>query len=253
MKRWAWASASARGTSHIKAGTRLQDAYRCQSQIAESEYLVCVVADGAGSAEFGGEGASIVCRTIGTAVQSYLRSAGKAPSDDYIYEWIDRARDRISFAASQRSKQPRDFASTLVAVVSDGIDTVIFHVGDGCAALKNEATGEWNVPLWPDHGEYASTTSFVTDDPQAKCRIARESTPIVGLAVLTDGLERLALDFSKNVPSPGFFDGMAAAVLRRQSVGKDSVLSGQMKEFLEGEAICSRTDDDKTLVVALRK
>jgi hypothetical protein len=141
----------------------------------------------------------------------------------------------------------------MICVLSDGRRTLIAQVGDGCAVVKDAGVCEWRIPLWPDHGEYASTTTFVTDDPEAKCRIARDESELVAIAALTDGLERLALDFSSQRPSGGFFDGMAKPVAASTAQGKDAPLSVMLKQYLEGQAVCARTDDDKTLVVAARR
>jgi hypothetical protein len=182
-----------------------------------------------------------------------LSAHGDLPVDDEVRMWVDQIRDRIAVAASQRDKTPRDFAATMIAVLSDGSKTLIAQVGDGCAVVKDVAGEEWRVLLWPDHGEYASTTTFVTDDPEAKCRIVREDGAVSALAVLTDGLERLALDFSTQKAFGGFFDAVSNPVLTSAAIGKDGPLSDMLKQFLESEAVCARTDDDKTLVVAARR
>jgi hypothetical protein len=253
MPAWTWIAASTRGTSHLKTGTRRQDAYKCYSPKEAPRFLLSVVSDGAGSAELGGEGASLVCRVFSSAAQHHLAETDSLPEDESVYAWIDQVRDCITFAATKRGKIPRDFAATLIAVLTDGTETLIAQVGDGCAVLRDAVSEEWEVPLWPAHGEYASTTAFVTDDPIAQCRIHRRENAIAGLAMMTDGLERLALDFQSKKPFPGFLDAMSNPVIAASNPGKDSRLSARLKEYLEGDAICSRTDDDKTLVVAARK
>jgi hypothetical protein len=182
----------------------------------------------------------------------HFRTTSQLPSDEDVFSWIDEIRDKISYAASIRGKRPRDFAATLIAVLSNGTDTLIVQIGDGCAVLKDVGATDWRIPLWPDHGEYASTTYFITDDPSVKCRILRESVNISVLAVLTDGLERLSLDLASEKPSSAFFDGMSKPLLATTSSGKNLALSKMLKEYLDGEAVCARTDDDKTLVIATK-
>lgn len=253
MASWTWASASIIGTSHFKSGIRRQDAHRCYVPENAPDFLVCVVSDGAGSANFGGEGASIVCRTFSIAAQAHLEATESLPNDEQVKMWVDSIRDRIFFAATQRSLTPRDFAATMIAVLSDSHRTLIAHVGDGCAAVKDAATGEWRIPIWPVQGEYASTTNFVTDAPEAKCTTWREETGISAIAVLSDGLERLAIDFAGKSPFAGFFDGMAKPVRASGVTGRDRILSERLAEYLDSDAVNSRTDDDKTLVVAARR
>ena len=99
-KRWRWASASCIGTSHIKSDTRLQDAYFCRSiDAGNSNYIVLIISDGAGSAQCGGEGASIVCRSISKTVSDFIRDNGCLPSESDIECFLDSARDRIYLAA----------------------------------------------------------------------------------------------------------------------------------------------------------
>lgn len=251
--RWTWASASTIGTSHIRTGTRRQDAYRCLVPAESPEFLVCVVSDGAGSATFGGEGASLVCRTLSQVAREHLRVTRMLPNDDEVRVWVDQVRDRIFLAAELRTCTPRDFAATMILVLSDGHQTLVAQIGDGCAVVRDTVTSDWRIPLWPDHGEYASTTTFITDEPEAKCRIFREQVDVSAIAALTDGLERIAIDFAGQKPFSGFFDGISKPVFISGAVGKDAPLSMQLEKYLDGDAICSRTDDDKTLVVAVRK
>lgn len=250
---WTWASASSIGTAHIRSGTRKQDAFRCYVPAAAPDFLICVVADGAGSAECGGEGASLTCRTISLAAQEYLQTHRQFPTDEDVFAWIDLLRDQISYAANKRGKKPRDFAATLICVVTDGRRTLVAQVGDGCAALSDASDGKWRVPLWPDHGEYASTTNFVTDEPEAKCRVHREASDLTAIAVLTDGLERMALELTSKVPFAGFFDGVVRPVKASSATGKNVALSAMLRSYLDSEKVCERTDDDKTLVVAAMK
>ena len=172
-----------------------------------------------------------MCRTMSLAAREHLRVQGELPTDEDVRAWIDAIRDRIYHAASQRRKTPRDFAATMILIMTDGRRTLIAQVGDGCAVLKEAGAAEWRIPLWPDHGEYASTTAFVTDDPEPKCRIVRDDAEISVFAALTDGLERLALDFSSQTPSGGFFDGVARPVCASAAHGKDVPLSLMLKQL----------------------
>jgi len=158
----------------------------------------------------------------------------------------------IAVVASRRGLPQREFAATLVCLVSSGAETVVAHVGDGCAAVKEVDTGRWVAPSWPDHGEYASTTYFVTDD-ELKLRVSRHEGDISAAAAFSDGLERLALDFSAVQPFDRFFDGIIAPVAASAILGRDATLSRQLKSYLSSSPVNERTDDDKTLVIAVKK
>jgi len=249
---WVWAAARSRGVSHERAGTRIQDAAVSFAAHAH-QFFVAIVCDGAGSASFGGQGASLVARTFSKALRQYLAQYATFPSVDLVQEWTDRARDRIGAVSQRRGLAPRDFAATLLLVMSTGNSSMLVHVGDGCAVLKEQAGGRWIAPIWPFHGEYASTTAFVTDDVGAQLRTAVYEAPISALAVFSDGVERLALDFQAREPFQPFFESMIEPLMTIDGGGRSAVLSEELRKFLNGAAVNARTDDDKTLILAVRK
>ncbi|MFN3614017.1 MAG: hypothetical protein ACK4WC_05595 [Rubrimonas sp.] len=73
---------------------------------------------------------------------------------------------------------------------------------------------------------------------------------MTALAMLTDGLERLVLDFGAGVPYAPFFERMIAPISRSATRGADRGLSVALSAWLGGEAVAARTDDDRTLVLA---
>jgi len=113
-------------------------------------------------------------------------------------------------------------------------------------------TSQWEAPSWPAHGEYASTTYFVTDDPQAQLRFTRVVGNYEEIAVFSDGIERLALDFTHEVPFDRFFNPMFASVPNGGSAGRNRVISRGLRNYLDSKTITDRTDDDKTLIMARR-
>ena len=198
----------------------------------------------------GGEGASLTARVIMLKARSYFKRCNYLPDDITIGEWINEAREAVAKAAHARQMYPRDFASTLICTISNGSETIVAHIGDG-AAVARSVEEEWFALSWPSHGEYASQTYFITDDPQPKLFIRRHERPVSALVAFTDGIERLALDFASNKPHSPFFHGIVAPVLRSVAVGRDALLSRQLSAYLDSTAVNARTDDDKTLLVAV--
>jgi hypothetical protein len=228
----------------------MQDAHVCVVVPGTRDVLISVISDGAGSASFGGQGASLACRTISQAALSHIRVAQDLPSNHQIQDWVDSARDRIITTALRRSLLPRDFASTLILSISDGVETVIAHIGDGSTVLRDKSTAEWIAPSWPAHGEYASTTNFLTDEHSVQLRITRHLEPIDALVSFTDGLEKLALDFVNSKPYVPFFNAITRSIFQLPQPGRDQTISNQLELYLNSDAINQRTDDDKTLVIA---
>jgi hypothetical protein len=213
--------------------------------------LVAIASDGAGSASFGAAGAAITCRIVSTHARAHFTATDCLPTQEDFAAWLDAVRDRIEAAATPRAANLRDFAATLVCVLATPVGAVIAHVGDGASVLRRD--GEWVLGSWPESGEYASTTYFVTDEMGPRLRVASFDFAPDAVAVLTDGIERLVLDFASQKPHAPFFDRMIAPVSASNSIGRDAALSSGLGRYLDGEEICQRTDDDKTLILAVRR
>jgi hypothetical protein len=246
--RWRWAAASRIGTSHLRAGTRKQDAYTVK--VLAGDALCVVVSDGAGSASHGGQGASLVCRLLSTAFRDWIAKHADLPEDEQIREWIDMVRDRLSLVAERHGLTKRQFASTLILLVARGTDLLTLQIGD--SALVGRRDGAWEALCWPENGEFASTTYFVTDDPEPRLHIDRRDNDYDAFAAFSDGIESLALQHAEEQPHARFFDPMIKPVDQAADRGKLPALSAALGRYLDGPAICDRTDDDKTLVLASR-
>lgn len=242
---WRWAAASKIGTSHIRNGERLQDAYAVS--VAGDDSVFAIVSDGAGSAEFGAHGAWLVCRTLSFYARDCLRDNRHPPSDEVLLDWIDNIRDRITMIAGRRGSKPRQFAATLAAVISTLVETLTLHIGD--SAVVGRRCGEWDVLCWPENGEYASTTFFVTDDPEPRLNIQRFTPEHDAFALFSDGIGDLALSHVDQSASPQFFNPMLRPVDNADAKGRLPELSLKLGNYLAGPDICERTDDDKTLIL----
>jgi hypothetical protein len=247
--RWRWAAASQIGTSHSRLGTRKQDAAKCFLTGRHSSALCAMVCDGAGSAAFGGQGASLICRVLSIELRAHFRTCDELPADEDIWNWIDLARDRLALAAEHRAARRQAFASTLVLLAATDGSVLIVHVGDGAVVARDKG-GTWHALSWPENGEYASTTYFLTDDPTPKVRICRLAADYDAYAVFSDGIENLALDQKAMVPHEPFFRSMIAPLDAVADTGKSADLSKALANFLSSERVCERTDDDKSLILA---
>lgn len=250
MSDWKWVAASRRGTAHRDVGERRLDAFRTAVVGDGGDFFVAVACDGAGSASHGREGASIAVWTLAEAARWWLTGTSSLPDAAQVETWMALARLRILVHAAKRDLELRDFATTVVMAISDGSSTITAHIGDGVIVARDPSSSDWTALSWPEQGEYASTTYFLTDEPEVRLRVACHDGPIDRLAVMTDGLERLALDMTTNTPHAPFFDALAAPVAAAPSLGRNCALSAQLGAFLDGEQVNARTDDDKTLILA---
>ena len=252
MSGWSWAAASRRGTAHERCGEPRQDAFRIAGPASGHDVLAVAACDGAGSTSHGGHGAAVAAWTLASCARAWLSSSARLPHADAAACWMLLARERIALAAARRGLQPRDFATTAVLAVSDGQSTLTAHVGDGAVAARLAGSNEWIALSWPEQGEYASMTRFLTDEAGPAPRVVRHDGPIDRLVVMTDGLERLALDFRKGVPHSAFLEPMAAPLAAQAAGGLSRPLSLALSTYLASERVNDRTDDDKTLVLAVR-
>lgn len=242
---WRWAAASVIGTSHIRNGDRLQDAYAVS--VIGDDSIFAVVSDGAGSAKFGAFGASLTCRFLSVRFREWLRENSELPSDELLSNWIDELRDQISTIADRRESKPRQFASTLAAILISPNEVLTLHIGDSAVVARNGE--EWDVLCWPENGEYASSTYFVTDEPSARMNIARQPRKHNAFALFSDGVGDLALAHQEQAAHPQFFEPMMRPVDAAEDQGRLSDLSTKLVTYLAGPSVCERTDDDKTLVL----
>lgn len=248
MLRWKWTAASRRGTAHAQTGERRQDAYRVLT--TKTEFLVAIACDGAGSASRGGSGAAIAARFLSGRAKDWLEVTPALPSPVIVELWINEARAVLSIAAANAGCLLSDFATTVVMAISNGSSTMTAHIGDGAIVGRRRGASIVEHYSWPESGEYAATTYFLTDSsPRLRVGVMHD-LPMDRIALLTDGLERLALDFVTRVPHAGFFSSMFAPDMDAEPCGCDIRLSRKLAHFLDSDSVVSRTDDDKTLILA---
>jgi hypothetical protein len=125
---------------------------------------------------------------------------------------------------------------------------VFGQLGDG--AIVTGSGLEYQVLFWPEPTGYANATNFLTDtEYEQHIHYDAVSTPISELALITDGLQRIALDFSQRTPYVDFFRPLFRTLSEVTNPGD---LKDPIRNFLDSQKVNERTDDDKTLVIACR-
>ncbi|CAA9356738.1 MAG: hypothetical protein AVDCRST_MAG68-4075 [uncultured Gemmatimonadetes bacterium] len=245
---WRVAASSVRGTRHVGAGLPCQDAHAwC---VTPRGSLVAVVADGAGSAPLAEHGA----RVAADAALAHLRAADPDPAadgwEDALRGALHAARAAVEEGARAHGAAPRDLATTLIVILASEAAACAAQVGDG-AALARTADGALHPLTAPVRGEYANETVFLSSPGGVEgAQLARVRGALVGIAALTDGLQGLALQGAAGAPHPPFFGPLfhfAAEPLpaAEAQAGLDA--------FLTGPRVTARTDDDLTLLLAVRE
>jgi hypothetical protein len=243
---WATLGESVTGTSHQGRNTPCQDAFRFRSFGPSDDWIVLAVADGAGSASRSDVGAILAC-------DEFVRRVGDSGVEllfnrEGMTSLFSEVRSAINAEAARLEVPARELACTALLAILGPEMAAFAQVGDGAIVL---AVGEeYCTVFWPEPAEYANATDFLTDDRLPDTlQFETMSRPVSEIAVLTDGLQRLALDYSNRSPYTPFFRPL---FLSFRTATDTSSLTDQFRAFLDSPRVNARTDDDKTLVLAIR-
>lgn len=212
--------------------------------------LVACVADGAGSCAFSELGSRLACESIIQCAEAHLAAQGGLGGldEETVLSWCDEARRAIGEHAETNLRVLRDYASTLCAAVVTSKGSIFFQIGDGAIIVRKH--GVFGVVFWPQSGEYINTTNFLTSpEYREQVQVCVTEDGFSDLAMITDGLERLALQFHSLTPHPPFFQPLFDAL---RSAADPAALSEDLRLFLQSDPIQHKNDDDKTLVLASR-
>lgn len=258
MGAWRYARASVTGTSHDRSGRPCQDTGVCTvfDRPGVGHVLVAAVSDGAGSAAHSDLGSAFACWHFVDWIERLYRLGCSAAdlSADRARTWLAAFQRAIADRAAVLDLAPRDFACTFLGAVVESEIAVFFQIGDGVIVLSDDLESDSYVHfVWPETGEYANTTFFATgSDAAHHLRFDKIARPVDEVALLTDGLQGLALRYESRLANAPFFRPFFAAV-RGEPAGESAGLSRSLAAFLGSPRVNDRTDDDKTLVIATRR
>lgn len=253
---WRVAMASSIGTSHVAAEQPCQDAHY-HIEVAGPDgapVMVLAVSDGAGTAAMAEAGAAMACSTFARLIALYVEQGGQVESigRPLVERWIAGVIYRLELHAMDMGAALEDYACTLIAAAVGEKDAVFVQIGDGAIVL---GAGEgWKHVFWPQHGEFANSTNFITSAHRVEAlAFEKMKEPVAELALFTDGIENLVLQKSAKAVHAPFFGSMFPAVRRSTASGVDAELSRALGGYLASAPVNDRTDDDKTLVLASRR
>jgi hypothetical protein len=254
---WRYAVAVSTGSGHRAAGLPCQD--RAVAELVRDrrgeQVLVAAVSDGAGSAERADAGAACATSAFLACATAALRTQPlRAITATDAASWILGARKAVEALAAEEMAKPGDYACTLLGAVVGRRAAVFAQIGDG-AILAHDALSEgWSFVFWPQRGEFANTTSFLTDAHALSRVETRAVEGCIDEAVLfTDGLQALALDLEGRRVHAPFVEGLMRPLRGARGKGECVALSEQLGRFLDLPRVIARTDDDKTVIIATRR
>lgn len=242
---WRAVGVSVEGAGHRVRGAGCEDAHLARRT---DTGLVLVVADGAGSAARSQRGAEAVVTAVGDVL------AGADVADlALVAVAIGRARAALEAEARDVGCPLGDLATTVHVAWLAGERLLTGQIGDGAVVVRSG--GGLRSLDAADRGEYLNETVFLTSsawDTEARFG-AHDASDIDAIALMTDGLQLLAFDLAEDAPHAGFFEPMFSWVVALGD-GEGAMDRGrdELAAFLASERVQSRTDDDTTLVLAVR-
>ena len=245
---WKYAAASVVGTSHLAVPDGIcQDTHGC-SYLDVPDVLVCVVSDGAGSASHSDQGSRLACEVVIRLVR--FSNPEDIHSRSLAFDTLTAIQQELQAAAEGAGVQFRDFACTLLVAIAGRERVTSWQIGDGAICFRAHSDADFRYAFWPAKGEYANVTHFVTDSKaDEELDFDTAILQVADLALFSDGLERLALDFKTGEVHNAFFQGLFP-YLHRRPPGLLEDVQSQMVDFLGSDRVNERTDDDKTLILA---
>jgi len=251
---WRWISASVAGTSHSGTGNGCQDNHFCGLLHSEQgTILFAVVSDGAGSASRSAQGSQLLCDVLLAQASEFFSDRGRVAdlNPRMVANWIHLFRDEVILQAHSEGLSDREYACTVVAAVIGPQDCAFFQIGDGALVYSDASSMLYSLAFWPERGEYENTTFFATQpNVLDQLQFTYSQIAVNEVALFSDGLQRLALDYQAKAAYQPFFRNVFAPIHRAVGNEEVSKLNAQLASYLDSPRINERTDDDKTLILA---
>jgi Protein phosphatase 2C len=250
---WRAIGKSCTGIAHIRAEEPCGDSIHFSNHFYENlkqEVLICCIGDGAGSSMHGDWASKHTTRSLIAAIE--LALGRDFISEQDIIAAVKKIYAEIEGIAREARFELNDYSCTLLGCVAFESETVCFQIGDG-AIVMGDGTGNYETVWWPDNGEYANSTSYLIDDPEFNnLRIKTIKEQAREIAIFTDGLQMLTLNYHSQRAHAPFFTAIFSSLHRAESDWDEALLSGKLEEYLNSDLINSKTSDDKTLFLAYR-
>ncbi|MFN5516121.1 MAG: PP2C family serine/threonine-protein phosphatase, partial [Cyanobacteriota bacterium] len=257
---WKAVARSVVGAGHLSQNLPCQDASQYRQH--PSGLLLGAVADGAGSAAHSQLGAELVVRESLDYLERWevfarkrrhrflpwLKSLTPDQRRKFFAKLVRFLRRRLAQLAAREGIEYKSLASTLLVFIAGREGVAAMQIGDGFMVVRPQK-GDYELLFHPDKGEYINETTFITsanalEDIQSS--VYEESPHFICAA--TDGLEKVAIKFQDWTAFSPFFEPLETFLTEtRDPETEDEYL----QSFLQSERLNQRTQDDKTLLIAL--
>lgn len=250
---WKFVNATAIGTSHIKHGFPCQDfslVVGCQDKLGDQN-VIAIVSDGAGSCPNSQLGSRLNCYIAAYLIKRWLKKGNLVSNLDLItiHSWINKIKKLLNQKALKLGlSSQKDLASTFLLAIVSKKTNVFVQIGDGVIVTSNQPKNYKQI-FWPDNGEYANSTYFITDElAHHQVQIAFVNRPAKKIALLSDGLQNIALDYVRKEPFSPFFEPIFKFFLTNDKFNQREK-NIHLCNFLNSQKVNERTDDDKSVIL----
>jgi hypothetical protein len=258
---WKIVSASVKGLSHERNNLPCQDAslWRVVYGI-----LIVAVADGAGSAKFSDLGAKVAVESALDYLESIIsHNYCSSETDDVnprnkvfnhiLTSWdsvsVDVARqayEAVQHEAIESNLPIRDLASTLMVVIASENGIATFQIGDG-SVVVNTFDNRYIALTVPPQTEYINETLFLVSSSAIEQMQIKTFEKVKQLAIMTDGIQMLALEMKERKPFNPFFHTIFNFAANDQPEDTSVI---ELEKFLISKRVREHSHDDITLFVA---
>lgn len=261
---WRIARASVIGTGHIQADMPCQDSNYVM-QVGDT--VIIAVSDGLGAAAYSDRGSKFVCKyvvdqlaqSITPTEPSFIESVtqlvtGAIPQIDMqavMMEAATASRTALMELARSEQHEYRDYACTLLVAVFSPDEWHVIHIGDGAVVGLTTATSVKTLSA-PDNGEFINVTVPITSsDYQNHLRYTYGNERLYGIALLSDGIQPMCINYKTGDAYPGFFIPLIQWLAAFPPETLADASEG-LSTLLDSDKLRQKSDDDMTLVLVIK-
>lgn len=262
---WTSGGASIVGSSHLKTDTPCQDAHMI---MLANGTLIIAVSDGLGSAAMAHIGARHACKSAVASIERTfdlqrtrkLSLGGvreliwrftRAPKnpEQMLKEAFSEVRASLVKLAAAEGNSLSAYACTLMVAVVMADSWHALHIGDG-AIVGVLADGSVSTLSAPERGEFVNSVTPITSTRYQRAqRYGEGHERLEGIAVFSDGIQNLCINYKTGAAFDGFFQPILSWF---RGLPRDFDRTTALAKLLDSAQIRQKSDDDLTLVLALR-
>jgi len=258
---WLPAELSVRGKGHVVTGKPCQDASRSATCL-DGKWLVGAVADGGGSLAYSDIGSLIASDYVVALTQEFIEKTNidEMPTDELRevaqQHWLQTAvqiRELLKHEAAIEGNDVGQYGTTLIAFAISKNRLIAFQLGDGFLVVDSSGNEDcpYQLIFEAQQTEHVGEVTWITSSAwQRESRSSVQEGDFNFVCASTDGLEKVAIVQSSQQPFSSFFGPLRK---KASDVADAKGLRDVLASILNMPSLDLKTDDDKTLLLGLRR